>query len=78
MVNLLSQLNKSECVKKYFLTCAPSEDLDQTAHLRSLIRVFTGRSVDSQGCNVVQTDSEESESTADPQSDMNNCWAHML
>ena len=27
-----------------------SEDSDQTAHLRSLIRIFTGRILDSQGC----------------------------
>ena len=28
--------------KTYLRTCAPSEDSDQTAHLRSLIRIFTG------------------------------------
>ena len=31
-------------------TCAPSEDSDQPAHLRSLIRIFPWRSLDSQGC----------------------------
>ena len=33
----------------YKIACAPSEDSDQPAHPRSLIRVFTGHSVDSQG-----------------------------
>ena len=28
-------------------TCAPSEDSDQPAHSRSLIRIFTGRKFDS-------------------------------
>ena len=32
----------------YLRTCAPSEDSDQTAHVRSLIRIFTGRISDSQ------------------------------
>ena len=38
--------------KTYLWTCAPSEDSDQTAHSRSLIRIFTGRILDSQGCKV--------------------------
>ena len=29
--------------KIYLMTCAPSEDSDQPAHPRSLIRVLTGR-----------------------------------
>ena len=33
-------------------TYAPSEDSDQTAHSRSLIRIFTERILDSQGCKV--------------------------
>ena len=36
--------------QKYLRTCALSEDSDQTAHSRSLIRIFTGRILDSQGC----------------------------
>ena len=32
--------------------CAPSEDSDQPAHARSLIRIFTRRFLDSQGCKV--------------------------
>ena len=38
--------------KTYLRTCAPSEDSDQSAHSRSLIKVFTGRILDSQGCIV--------------------------
>ena len=33
--------------KTYFQTCAPSEDSDQPAHARSLIRIFTRRFLDS-------------------------------
>ena len=32
--------------------CAPSEDSDQIAHSRSLIRIFAGRILDSQWCQV--------------------------
>ena len=32
--------------------CAPSEDSDQPAHSRSLIRIFTGRILDRQECKV--------------------------
>ena len=38
--------------KIYKLACAPIEDSDQTAHLRSLIRVFNERSLGSQASNV--------------------------
>ena len=38
--------------KTYKLACAPIEDSDQAAHPRSLIRVFDGRSMGSQGYNV--------------------------
>ena len=36
----------------YLRTCAPNADSGQRAHLRSLIRIFTGRILDSQGCKV--------------------------
>ena len=39
--------------KMYNLVCVPSEDLDQPAHPRNLIRVFVMRSVGSQGCKMV-------------------------
>ena len=32
--------------------CAPSENSDQPAHWRRLIRIFTGRILDSKGCKV--------------------------
>ena len=38
--------------KMYLRTCVPSEDSDQTAHLRSLIRIFTGLILESQGCKA--------------------------
>ena len=37
--------------KRYNLTCAPVEDSDQSAHVRSLIRVFDGPTLVSQGSN---------------------------
>ena len=37
-----------QCDKNKFWTCAPSENSDQTAQMRSLIGVFTVRSLDSQ------------------------------
>ena len=39
-------------IKGYNLACVRIEDLDQTAHMRSLIRVFDRRSIGSQGYNV--------------------------
>ena len=36
----------------YLLTCVPSKDSDQTAHARSLIRIFAGRTTDSEGFEV--------------------------
>ena len=38
--------------KRYKLEYAPTEDSDQPAHLRSLVRVFNGHSIDYQGSNV--------------------------
>ena len=39
---------KPLCQKMFLWTCAPREDSDQTAHSRSLIRIFTGRILDIQ------------------------------
>ena len=39
--------------KTYLWTCMPTEDSDQPAHSRNLIRIFTGRILDSQGCKVL-------------------------
>ena len=59
----IPQLLRSVCVRlslnfiwfeseTYIRTCAPSEDSDQTAHSRSLIRIFPGRILDTQGRKV--------------------------
>ena len=44
--------NKPQRQKTYFWTCVPRETSDQPAHSRSLIGIFTGRILDSQGCKV--------------------------
>ena len=36
--------------KTYLQTCVPSNDSDRPAHSCNLIRIFTGRNLDSQGC----------------------------
>ena len=43
---------KEQSQKTYLLTGAHSEDSDQPAPSRSLIRIFTGRFVNSQECKV--------------------------
>ena len=45
IVTLSQQINlyDRQRQKMYLLACAPSEDSDQTAHSRSLIRIFTWR-----------------------------------
>ena len=40
------------CQKTYFWTGVPNKDPDQPAHLHSLIRIFTGCFLDSQGCKI--------------------------
>ena len=42
---------KSQHQKTYLRTCAPDENVDRPAHARSLISIFTGRILDSQGCS---------------------------
>ena len=42
----ISYINESRRQKTYLRTCVPSEDSDQPAHLRSLIRIFTGHMFD--------------------------------
>ena len=51
-VRSTNRRNEPLCHKTYLRTCAPSEDLDQPAHSRSLIRIFSGRLLDSQGYKV--------------------------
>ena len=58
--------------------CAPSEDSDQPAHARSLIRIFTRRFLDSQGCKVSSRWQRRLWSDcADAQADLRFRWAHM-
>ena len=45
-------INEPQRHETYHRTCAPSGDSDQTAHLRSLIRIFAGRTLDIQRCKV--------------------------
>ena len=45
-------LNHHYCIP-YKIACAPSEDSDQPAHPRSLIRVFAGHSVSSKWSRVI-------------------------
>ena len=59
-------------------TCALSEDSDQTAYSRSLIRIFTGRDLDSQECNVSTCGQQRLwPDCADVQADLSLRWAHM-
>ena len=44
--------NEPKRQKTYLWICAPSEDSDQPVHSRSLIRIFTGRDLDSRRCKV--------------------------
>ena len=43
---------ESKCLKTNLWTCAPSENYHQPAQSLTLIRIFTGRSSDCQGCKV--------------------------
>ena len=54
--------------------CVPSDDSDQPAHSRSLIRIFIGRILDNHGCRFSNVDNED---CAYVQTDLNFCWAHM-
>ena len=51
-MTLYLRINHKQRQQTYLRTCAPSKDSDQPAHLRSLIRIFAGRIVDSQWCKV--------------------------
>ena len=60
--------------KTYLRTCAPSEDSDQPAHSRSLIRIFTWRILDNQGFKV--SSCEQRSDYTDPQANLSLRWAH--
>ena len=61
---------------KYNRTGAPSEDSDQPAHSRSLIRIVTGRFLDSQECKVLHADNEDWLDCPDAQADLSLRLAH--
>ena len=64
--------------KRYLRTCAPSEDSDQPAHPRSLIRIFTGRILERQGYNVCSCEQRRLRSDcADAQADLSLRWLHV-
>ena len=65
--------------KTYDWICVSSEDSDQTAHSRSLIRIFTGRILDSKGCKVSSCGHRRLWSDcADSQADLSLPYMHML
>ena len=64
--------------ENYLRTCAPCEDSDQPAHLRSLIKIFAVRILDGQECKVSSCGQRRLKSDcADAQSDLNLRWAHI-
>ena len=64
--------------KTYLRTCTTSEDSDQPAHSRRLIRIFTGRFfLASQRCKFLHADNENTSDCADVQADLSLLWAHM-
>ena len=68
-------LFESQQQKTYLWKCAPSEDSDLPAHPRSLIRIFTGRVLDSQGYEVSSCGHRRLWSDgADAQADLSLRW----
>ena len=75
---LMCRINEPWRQKTYLRTCALSEDSDQPAHLRSLIRIFTGRNWDTQGCKVYSYGQGTLWSDcANAQADSSLRWEHM-
>ena len=76
-INLVLK-NEPYSQKTYLRTCAPSEDSDQPAHSRSLIRIFTERFLDIKRCQVSLCGQRELWSDwADAHADLSLRWAHM-
>ena len=62
-------------IKTYIRSCTPSEDSDHSADLFCLIRIFTGHSLDSQGCKVSSCGQRRLLSnSADAQADLSFPW----
>ena len=59
----------------YKIACAPSKDSDQPAHQHSLIKVFAGQSIGSQGSKAIQRALWSD--CADTQADLSLRWVHM-
>ena len=73
----LVMLRKREKKKKKVIINTPAEQTDsRTTHSRSLIRIFTGRILDSQGCKFLHTDNEDSDQ-ANVQFDLSSLDAHV-
>ena len=76
-VSLPQQLSRGTVIS-YKIEFAPSEDADHPAHSRSLIKVFTGHSVGSQGFKVSSGGQRRLRSAcADAQADLNLRWMHV-
>ena len=74
----LQNITAPQREKKSLQTCAPSEDSDQPMHSHSLIRIFTRRILDSQGCQVSSCEQRRLRSAcADAQADFSLRWVHM-
>ena len=71
-------LNEPHYQKILLRTCAPSEDSDQTAHPRSLIRIFSGRFWESQGRKVYSCWQRKLRSDWAEAQDLSLRWAQML
>ena len=70
--------NEPQCQKTNLRTNAPSKDSDQSAHSRSLIRIFTGRIFDSQGCKASPWGQRRLLSDCvDAQADLSLRWTHI-
>ena len=72
-----AQKKKKKKKKKKVIINTPAERTDsRTTHSRSLIRIFTGRILDSQGCKFLHTDNEDSDQ-ANAQFDLSSLDAHV-
>ena len=62
----------------YRIACAPSEDSDQPAHLRRLIRVFAGHPVGNQGFKAHSSGQRRlGSASVNAQADLSFRWALM-
>ena len=60
---IMKNRNEPQCQKIYLWTCAPSEDSDQPAHSRSLIRIFAWCIWITKDAKLLHTDNEASDQT---------------